>query len=231
MTRNNLLPIITALTTGVALTSCNSQEKTNLLIGGVAVIAVISYITYRIYRSRLRKKEEELRRLLKEHRREYYDRWMSEYKAASGEPDIVFTNDDLDLDHILIFNTDAGSIFINGHHHPYSEILDYKIEDKQVIIPGKVTEVTTSSTSTVFKRALIGSMLAKDSGALIGALTAPRETHRYVDEDIIIHNYVLSINFNNVGCPYVRYEIGENEEMAENIGARLNIILERNKSR
>ncbi|MDE5607717.1 MAG: hypothetical protein K2I64_02150 [Muribaculaceae bacterium] len=159
--------------------------------------------------------------------KERYEEWITAYKVKNGTPDIVFTSPDYDLNEVFIFNSSNGTIYLKGRTYSFNDILGYQIKDSSRTIPGATTAVTQRH--GVFRRAIIGSMIADNAGAIIGALTAPETTEYYEEEDTIIHDYTLSVNINDLAHPLVRYNIGDNLEIAEQIAARLNVILERKK--
>ncbi|MDE6801489.1 MAG: hypothetical protein K2J06_01835 [Muribaculaceae bacterium] len=201
------------------------------LMGGIVFIEIIYVICVKA-RERRKASQEKLLYQLEVARRDRaeqsYNQWLATYKADNGQPDIVFASTDYDLSKVMIINSSNSTIHVHGKTYPFSDILGYKLVDSRRIIPGTTTAVTERR--DVIRRAVLGGMIADQTGAIIGALTAPETTTYYETADTVIHNYQLSISLNDIDHPIIRYKIGSNLEIAEEMTARLDIILKSNRT-
>ena len=98
---------------------------------------------------------------------------------------------------------------------------------------GEITSTSSTDTSSMLGRAVVGGVLAGGVGAAIGGSTAKRETTSSVAPSITtsstIHDYLIAVTVNSLSNPIERLRLGEDEHNTNEICALLSVIISRNK--
>lgn len=128
---------------------------------------------------------------------------------------------------LLVFGQ-SSLIYVDGQAILFKDIISYNIDDEYQIKHGvsKYTSESSTSTGSLVARGVTGAVLGGTVGAAIGASSASKNinTVKKQENDIIIHNYKLSIRINNLKNPLIRIELGYLTEKAEEVNAILSVI-------
>lgn len=80
-------------------------------------------------------------------------------------------------------------------------------------------------------RGVAGKLIAGDTGAIIGAMSADQDYEYETEFDSEVENeYKIYVNVDSISSPTVILNIGSNEEDAYEIANLLNVIIKRNDS-
>jgi hypothetical protein len=145
-----------------------------------------------------------------------------------GNPDKTIILKELDIKGEIIAFGDTGYVWILGTPYLMKDILDCKLSDSQRIIRGSAIHDAKSNNRNMAKRAIVGSLIAGEAGAIIGGITSKKQTVTKYSEDKIYHNYTIVINVNNLSNPIIEIPLGDDDNKTNEIMGFFNVIINRN---
>lgn len=182
-------------------------------------------------RERRRKEARERRRKELEVKKHDYELKKKEQIAKMGEADKVISLEEYDIDQEIAIFGKTGKIILLGKEYSFSDILECTYEDDIKTIKGKTeyTSTTTTKNGNAVGRAIVGGVLAGGAGAIVGGATAKKETQTLVHQknDIIIHNYTVIVNVNNLTNPVITIPLRSDKDKLNEIVGLLNLIIKR----
>ena len=129
---------------------------------------------------------------------------------------------------IRVYN-ESHIILLNYEPYRFDEILNFTFSDKNTITGGTFTANTQTSSSSMLGRSAIGAIVAGPAGAIIGGSTAKKNTIIKQGPKINYHSYTINITVNRIEKPLVSLCFGDNDNIANEAIAILNIIINSNK--
>lgn len=160
-----------------------------------------------------------------------YNEKKNELISKYGQPDKTIILEELNLEKEIIAFGNANRIWLLGKDLPMSDILSCNFNDDQRIEKGNISYDTKISTGNMAKRAIIGGVLTGGVGAIVGGVTANKETIVNQENDKIIHNYTIIININSLSEPTIKIPLGRNDTQANEIVGLMNVIINISKER
>ena len=146
---------------------------------------------------KLQKKEEREKRL----------RQINEYETAYGEcTKVISSPSNSSCDFIRVYEKQS-IILINEAKYGFDEIIGYNLTDNSRVIKGDLSSSTSTSSSSVIGRAIVGAALGGVAGAVIGGTSAKQNTQFKQGEDKTIHDYIVNVNVNRLSEPLVRLHV------------------------
>ena len=125
--------------------------------------------------------------------------------------------DDVSIDHMTFLFPSSQVVVIQGMVFKFSEIIDFSLNEM-------ASYKTTTSTSSMLGRGVVGGMMFGGIGALVGANSASSKT---VKENI---QYNFNIILDDFKCPNVRCTYSQYEQ-AMSLYSILTLIIDKNQSR
>ena len=165
------------------------------------------------------------------------DRITSEYVSKYGNPEKILdttyyaVEDDHFYHRFLFFNDAKKIVFISPDKQitiPYSQIIDYSINDYSFVTGSPSTATTTTDTGSIIGRAAVGAFLAGSTGAIIGGTTASKTTSFEDPNENVEPRFSILINTNTISKPIIEIDFEEHKDTLQQLVAILEIIL-RNK--
>lgn len=160
-----------------------------------------------------------------------YNAFINDTKARYGEPvrviPIEFYDDNFILLHndILVFPK-AKIVIIGQNEYSYSDILSCTLIDNnpQDFTSGQVT-TTKVNTGSMLGRAAVGGLTLGVAGAVVGALTASKETSSETSYAPHVGQYDIKINVKSIINPNLVIHLYNRKELAEEIYSLLQAII------
>ena len=215
-------------------------EKIRTIIIWCIIIAIALYLLYRVIKFMIQKDKEEQEKIRIQEKKidakqketdKKYNAFINDIKAKHGEPvriiPIEFYDDDFILQHndILVFPK-TKTIIIGQNEYSYSDILGCALIDNnpQTLTSGQVT-TTKVNTGSMVGRAVVGGLTLGVAGAVVGALTASKET----SSETIVPNHVgmydIKINVKSITNPTIVLNLYNRKDLAEEIYNLLQAII------
>lgn len=177
------------------------------------------------------KKEEERERQIKLSKQaeaeEMYKSWLEKYTEEHGNPDKIINIKDNDTEQIIIAHESSRKLYILGSFYKFEDVLNCSFSDSPKVIKGTIKAVSSSDTSSMLGRAVVGDVIAGPAGAIIGGSTGKKKTEIQQASDETKHDYTVLINLNSIAKPILRIHIGENGTLTNEIVALMNVIIAR----
>lgn len=210
-----------------------------LIIAAILIAVIIIFDT--IKSKRIRQKNRELHaqreRLIlraETEARDNYERKLADLSGKYGEctmnaylSDSYSNTEPYNLSLRFLIYEQANIVVMMSKEYKFSEILSFSLEDDAS--NETVTTVGTESrpTGDMFKRAIVGSIIAGKMGAFTGAITTKTETS-HTSHITTSHDYKIYVNTNNLRQPVVTLHLGSDVTTARQVAGALSIIVERN---
>lgn len=173
-----------------------------------------------------------------EERRNAYDSAkataLAEMEAQWGEctKDIFvdYSNPFLLKDRVWVFEK-AEKIVIGGNTYNFEDIIGFSLLNKsKTVYTAYTTGKSQKNLGSMVVRGIAGHLIAGDTGAMVGAITADDDYEYDTEYDSEVENdYKIYVNVNSISSPTVALNIGSNEDDAYEISNLLNVIIARNK--
>ena len=152
---------------------------------------------------------------------EEYDKWVSELNTKYGEVTLAINNAKTTSGYkkdkrnsILVFDNQS-TIIINGVIYEYNEILDFDINNQ-------MSYKTSTSTGSMLGRAVVGGVLTGGIGAVVGGVTAKKETKGTIEE------YKVNISVRRMSAPLITVTT-KDVSVVNTLSAVLKNIIDSNK--
>ncbi|MCD8297984.1 MAG: hypothetical protein LUC88_10475 [Prevotella sp.] len=202
----------------------------------IFAIAFVGLIALGIYFRKLDKEgNEEMDKRKEEERiaaKEALDKVIAEYESSVKDLESQYgevtkkisLKEHSILDDIIAFS-DTKKIWICGIVYSFRDVISCTFSDNPTVKKGKVEYKTKTSTGNMLGRAVVGGVLMGGVGAAIGGATAKKNTVGVLQDDIIIHDYTVIINVNDIANPIVRIGCGERGSIVNEIVGLMNVII------
>lgn len=132
---------------------------------------------------------------------------------------------------IMVFKS-SKMLLLLGEEISFDDVINCTISDNPIVEKGKIeyNSKTTTNNGSMLGRAVVGGVLAGGAGAIIGGATASKNTYTTAVQgnDIIVHNYTVVININNLARPIIRIHLGKDETHVNEIVGLMNVIISNN---
>ena len=153
-----------------------------------------------------------------------------------GSPDKVITLEPHDLNKEIRAYSTLRKVVILGKEFDFSSILSCNLTDDSVIKKGDVSITTTGKEQTddgdMLGRSIVGGMLAGGAGAIIGGVTARKDTVStsvvQQGKNIIRHDYSVWITVKDIANPMIQIVLGKDEVAANEILSLMKAIMASN---
>lgn len=221
-----LIPIGLCLILTIFLCLCSISLFTSLfcslIVSVIAFILIynIFYKPFKIKEKEIFSKQEDYKLLLK--------KWLklNEEKEESvhGAPDkSVHVGRFQRVGKNIYFYFEKGMLKYDPDFISIKDVIECSLDDE---CGGSVRTMGTIKNNTleVVGRSVVGAALGGATGAIIGGLTAKKQSEQ---TETIIHNYVVNISINNPKNPLLRLEFGNNIENAREVYSTLQAMLSR----
>lgn len=147
--------------------------------------------------------------------------------------DIKLSNGNIKWDNliyrILVFE-EKGIAYVQDTPIPFKKILAYTLADNQQSIYTTIgTTNTETSTGSMAGRALVGGVLLGGAGAMVGAVTANKDTKiNTTTSQTTTHDYIIYLSIDDMINPQRILKFGTDAESANKAASIFNIIINRN---
>lgn len=146
-----------------------------------------------------------------------FSNWKKEIILKYGEPTLEINPCKfLEKDFLILVFDQAKKIVIHQREYDYSDILDFSVD-------GQPSYTTTTSTSSMIGRGIVGGVMLGGVGALAGAATSKKNTNSEV------HHYSITIYLRNMQHPVEDYK-ALNLSIARQVEGVLKIIIDSNQN-
>lgn len=215
-------------------------EKIKTIIAWCIIIVGALYTLYIVIKIMIMKNKEKQEKLRIQEKKieakqketdEKYNAFIDDIKAKYGEPvriiPIESYDDDLISQHndILVFPK-TKTIIIGKNEYSYSDILGCALIDNnpQTLTSGQVT-TTKVNTGSMVGRAVVGGLTLGVAGAVVGALTASKETSSETTDTNHFGMYDIKINVKSITNPTLVLNLYNKKDLAEEIYSLLQAII------
>ena len=158
---------------------------------------------------------------------EAYNNQMQQFLTLNGTPDKTIILEKLDLSSEIHVYEKSKKVFILGKEYAFKDVISCTFSDSPRIVKGKITAVTKSKNGSVNGRSIVGDDEAGPAGAIIGGVTAKKNTEYIQEDDKTIHDYTVIINMNSISDPIIRIHTGEKGRLTNEIVGLMNVIISR----
>lgn len=150
-----------------------------------------------------------------------FNLWYDTFIEENGKPTKIINLEQLDPFKLIMAFEVKEIIYINGNNYQFKDILSCTINN----INNSTYKTTTDISSTI-GRALVGGIIAGETGAIIGAVTAPQVTQNCID-NIQDSKYNIIITINSLSNPNLVIEVSD-KYLADEIYSIMQVIINRN---
>lgn len=130
----------------------------------------------------------------------------------------------------IVFES-SQTIFLGNKPYSFKDIISYEVvDDSKIIYSGNSNSNTSTSNKSMIGRAAVGGVLLGGTGALIGGITANKQSNTSLNiSQTTNHKYEVIITLNNLSEPIIKIELEDNRNAMEKISSVLSIIISRNQ--
>lgn len=151
-----------------------------------------------------------------------------------GEPDrLILSNDQMEYGYFALF-IEQKMLCINDTEIKFSDIASYKMVDNYIIKNGDISGdiETRTDEDSLLGRAVGGSLLGGDTGAMIGAITASKSSSVHISQKNgkLVHDYTLLINLKGLNREGVEMHIGDDWRLAAELEHLFDQIIKESNS-
>lgn len=187
----------------------------------IAIVAILTSFINSFEESQITKRERTEINLKKQENSNKFN----ELKNSFGQTSKIIN---YNLCKFILISDSRNIIMINDNVYNFNDILTFEIKDNSSTIFIS-TSKTSTNTSSMLGRSIVGGALSGGVGAIIGGTTASKTTQTEGNSKIS-HNYTITVTVNNLSTPIITLHIGKNGKIVNEIAAILNIILNKNSS-
>jgi len=200
------------------------------------VLATIFYIFYIKIKEGIKEekeKEEELniRRREQENRQKkedyQYECFLKEITNKYGEITRTISystkKDNIEYIQDIIAFEQPKKLFFGKDEYNFSDILSCTLYEENKQVP--VSHITRTSTGSMLGRAVIGGLTLGVAGAVVGAMTAKKETTSSQIEEVKNGNYIVKIGLRSIEKPTMTLKYGNDKSKAEEVYALMQAII------
>lgn len=213
------------------------------IIGVFLFIACTIYIfirAYMLYTTAKQEEEEEeaeeaerirdLKMQTRIERERKYNSQKDDLINKYGVPSRVVIIDECESERLNINNEfmvfgETKKIWACGREIAIDSINDFIVDDESIIQKGQIKSVSSTSTGSMVGRTITGAIIGGGAAAVIGGLTAKKQTIYTQKNDKVIHNYMLVINVQDLQNPIVMIKIGNDKNKAMEINALMQVVM------
>jgi len=125
----------------------------------------------------------------------------------------------------------SSTLFIVNKPYSFNDIISYEVvDDSKIIYSGNSNSNISTSNKSMIGRAAVGGALLGGTGALIGGITANKQSNTSLNiSQTTNHKYEVIITLNNLSEPIIKIELEDNRNAMEKISSVLSIIISRNQ--
>ena len=191
---------------------------------------IFAYIHY--FKGKNKSKQSELNRIKRNEKQHQIDALYEIYKTELanryGSPtrtiNIFISNDDGTSQHgdILVFQQ-YKKVIIGKKEYDFQDILNcflYDENERNVTI----SQTTKTKTGNMLGRAAIGALTLGAAGAVVGAVTAKKESTSTVDSSHI-GAFIVKIGIKSIEEPAITLRFGNDKSKAEEVNALIQAII------
>ena len=206
-----------------------------LVIVGILVvfflgrIIIIGYLKQRDIEKKKQKAEDERREKIQRKVDNEHEGFIRELKDKYGSITRTIPSERYDddfiihYDDILIFEQ-AKKVIFGKTEYSFSDILSCSMYDEnQKDAP--IAQVTRTKTGSMLGRAAIGGLTLGVAGAVVGAITATKETQSSAANADYIPSYAVKIGVKSIENPIITLHFYRDKEQAETLYAVMQTIL------
>lgn len=130
----------------------------------------------------------------------------------------------------IVFES-SQTIFLGNNPYSFKDIISYEVvDDSKIIYSGNSNSNISTSNKSMIGRAAVGGALLGGTGALIGGITANKQSNTSLNiSQTTNHKYEVIITLNNLSEPIIKIELEDNRNAMEKISSVLSIIISRNQ--
>lgn len=137
-------------------------------------------------------------------------------------------------DEYLVVNVTNKKLLINNDIYEFNDFVDCTIQTSKetnpyISLANAFVEEKSNSTNSIIKRSLVGGIIGGAPGAIIGGVTAGRDTSSSTHIDPTYTDYTLILATKNMLKPTITLNVGSNENNVNEIVNLFKIILSTNK--
>lgn len=123
----------------------------------------------------------------------------------------------------------SRKLIINDQELDFTDLLSYQIRDNSTVVQSASVAKTTTDSSNMLGRVIIGGMVGGETGAIIGAATANKTTTITESTSYTKHDYRIIIFIKILSAKPIEMRIGKDQRITDQIANVLSVILEANK--
>ena len=200
------------------------------------VLATIFYIFYIKIKEAIKEKKEKeeklnIRRREQENRQKkedyQYECFLKEITNKYGEITRTISystkKDDIEYIQDIIAFEQPKKLFFGKDEYNFSDILSCTLYEENKQVP--VSHITRTSTGSMLGRAVIGGLTLGVAGAVVGAMTAKKETTSSQIEEVKNGNYIVKIGLRSIENPTKSLFFYNNKEKAEEVYSLIQAII------
>lgn len=159
----------------------------------------------------------------------YYEEQLNKLVEKYGQPAKIINLEKYKLCNSIIVFMQSKSLYIIGKIVPIDNIISCSINQEEYTYGGSINLETKTSTGSIAKRAVVGTLIGGLTGAIIGGATAKKVTSGYSSDGGIGYNYTVFINVKDLSNPLIKIKLYSNADKANEITALINAVIEFNR--
>ena len=205
-------------------------QKAFYVFLGLVAIVIIIVVLYKKNKKEQEKIAIELKEIEKKQAfvNEQYNQFVRELRNKYGVIDRVISIMDYDNDLIELHNDifvfqDSKVVIINKTKYDFSDIISCSILDEnQRNTP--VSQVTKTKTGNMLGRAAVGALTFGVAGAVVGAVTAEKESTTN-EPPIYMGSYIVKVGVKSIKEPMLVLKFSSDKSKAEEVYALIQAII------
>lgn len=151
--------------------------------------------------------------------------WYNHFVKENGEPTKIIYLDAYNREKLILVFEEKKQIYINGNIYKFESILSCSCTDEAYTVGGDVYE-TKTDVGAAIGGAIVGGIIAGETGAIIGGLNSPKKTTYHKRN--LFHNYTILITIDSIANPTIAINT-KTIELANEVISLLQVIISRNK--
>ena len=148
----------------------------------------------------------------------------NKYGKPTRTVDFLYNNDGVKQHNDILVFQKQKIIIIDKKEYDFGDILSCSILDEH-IEDTPIYQVTRTKTSSMLGRAAIGALTLGVAGAVVGAVTAKKETISTKSDTSHLESYIVKIGIRSIKEPSITLKYGNNKAKAEETYALIQAII------